>query len=288
MKKLVVFLMPLVLLTSCKKEQGVSPTANFEKEIEFLKEMNISSLNLVVSSLGDAISRIDKDKVNLSQRRLIKETALGLNGRYFNADEKTIVNFLNNYGELILPGSFNKKYKDEYFIDLSTFDVYNERQLVLLQPFIDNIMNESDMNKVKSEAIAFQLSVINSTLSNNEKVQILSLTTCIISFVEFIEGGGIEKVQEILAEEMEAKPFSNGRNMGCSVNTRSVLAGAVVGFMQGAIGGCYAGAAGGTVTFPIVGTVTGCVSAGMVGGAIGFATGAVTGIITELITSCGR
>ena len=73
---------------------------------------------------------------------------------------------------------------------------------------------------------------------------------------------------------------------GCTVNWRSVWAGAVIGAAVGAVGGIKAGLAGGTVVLPGIGSATGAVGGGVLGGAGGFIGATVTGVAAELLTSC--
>lgn len=288
MKKLISSIFAvLILVSSCNQEQDLSPVTNFEKEISFLTEMNTSGLNLTVSNLGKNITPIGNNEITLNQRQLVKEMLTGLNGQYFNADEKSIMDFASKYGELRLPDQLANA-RTTGTVDLSTFEIYSEEQLALVQPFVNDLLNEENINEAKSKAISFQHSVINSTLTDDEKLQLLSVSTGVISFAEFVENGGIEEVQNILSEELGTEGSPNGRVMGCSVDMRDVWAGAVVGAGVGAVSGGYTGATAGTVAFPIVGTVTGAVSGAVVGGAFGFVSGALTSVAASLITSCGR
>ncbi|GIV36402.1 MAG: hypothetical protein KatS3mg032_0781 [Cyclobacteriaceae bacterium] len=284
MKKLISSIFAvLILVSSCNQEQDLSPVNNFEKEISFLTEMNKSGLNLTVSNLGKNITPIGNNEITLNQRQLVKGMLSGLNGQYFNADEKTIMDFSSNYGELRLPDHFANARKNGT-VDLSTFEIYSEDQLALVQPFVDDLLNEEDLNATKSKAISFQQSVVSSTLSDDEKIQLLTLSTGVISFAEFVEDGGID----LIANELDIIYSSNGRVQGCSVSSRNVLASAVVGLAGGAATGGYVGATAGTFTVPILGTAVGGVGGAVFGGAAGFVSGLISGVAAELLTSCGR
>jgi len=276
----------IILFSACNQEQDLNPANNFEKEISFLTAMNTSGLNLVVSNLGKNITPVKSSGIILNQRKLVKDMLSGLNGHYFHADEKTIVDFASNYGELRLPDQLANARKAGT-VDLSTFEIYSKSQLDLVQPFIDDILDEEDFNIAKSKAIAFQQKVINSSLSFDEKIQLLSFSSGVISFAEFVENGGIEQIQIILAEEIANGGSPNGRVKRCSVSARNVWLGAVVGLGAGAVGGAKVGCAGGLVAGPL-GAAGGCVGGAVMGGAMGFIGGALTTTAAELLGSCFR
>jgi len=274
------------LVSSCNQEQDLSPLNNFEKEISFLSEMNTSGLNLTVSNLGKNITPIDKNEITLNQKQLVKDMLSGLNGQYFNADEKAIMDFASNYGELRLPDQLANA-RTHGTVDLSTFELYSENQLDLVQPFVDDLLNEGDFNVAQSKAITFQQTVVGSNLPEDEKTQLLAVSTGVISFAEFAENGGIEQIQIILEEKLGSVGYSNGRVMGCSVDTRSVLAGAVASGVIAGGAGLKAGCAGGLVGGPI-GAATGCVGGAVMGFASGFMWGAIGGTAASLLTTCFR
>jgi hypothetical protein len=243
MKKLISSIFAvLILVSSCNREQDLSPVNNFEKEISFLAEMNTSGLNLTVSNLGKNITPSGKNEITLNQRQLVKEVLSGLNGQYFNADEKTIMDFASNYGVLRLPDQLANA-RTTGTVDLSSFEIYSESQLDLVQPFINDLLNDDDYKIAKYKAITFQQAVIGSSLSEDEKIQLLAVSTGVVSFTEFVENGGIEEIQKILAEELGIDN-SNARLLGCSVDTRAVLAGAVVSGAIAGVAGLKAGCAG--------------------------------------------
>lgn len=284
MKKLISSIFAvLILVSSCNQEQDLSPVTNFEKEISFLTEMNTSGLNLTVSNLGKNITPIGNNEITLNQRQLVKEMLTGLNGQYFNADEKSIMDFASKYGELRLPDQLANA-RTTGTVDLSAFEIYSESQLDLIQPFIDDLLDEEDLNVIKSKATTFQQSVVNSTLSDDEKFQLLVVSSGIISFAEFVDNGGIEQIQNALFESNQFQS-SNGRVMAC-VDVKGALRAGVVDLAIGATVGGYVGATAGSFTVPIIGTVTGGVSGAVVGGAVGFVEGVTRSILTDLIFGC--
>lgn len=287
MKKLISSILAVLLLvSSCNQEQDLNPVNNFEKEISFLSDVNLSGFNLTLSNLGKHITPISTNEITLYQRQLIKEMLTGLNGQYFNADEKTIMNFASNYGELRLPDHLANA-RTNSSLDLSTFEIYSESQLDVVQPFINDLLNEEDYNIAKSKAITFQKTVLGSSLPEDEKIQLLAVSTGVITFAEFAENGGIEEIQKILAKEIGIENLHNGRIMGCKASARTIWSGAVVGLGFGAVNGAKIGCAGGVVAGPI-GSASGCIGGAVMGGAVGFISGAVTATAAELLTSCFR
>jgi hypothetical protein len=209
-----------------------------------------------------------------------------LNGQFFQTEEKFILDFSDQYGDSNFP-SIHVNLRETGFVDLSTFGVYSEDQLILVQPFVDDLLNNEGISFGKSRTIEFQLTIVNSSLSYDEKFQLLAFSAGVFSLIEFLENGGVEDIRLILAQELGFNGAFD-RVTGCSISTRSIFADGVVGLVGGAAGGCYAGATAGTVAFPLLGTVTGCVGAGVVGGAGGFISGIAYGIASQLLTSCFR
>lgn len=254
-----------------------------DKEKSFLTEMYTTGLNLTVSNLGNNITPIGRNEIILNQRQLVNEMLSGLNGQFFNVDGKTIIDFASNYGELRLPDQFANARISET-VNLSTFGIYSESQLDLLQPFIDDFLIEENLQTVKSKAISFEQTIIYSSLSENEKIQLLAVSTGVISFAEFVQNGGIEEIQKILAEELGIDS-SNARVMGCKVDVKSVAAGAVVNGVLVGGAGLKTGCAGGMVAGPI-GAASGCVGGAVMGFATGFMWGIIGGTATSLLTTC--
>lgn len=185
-----------------------------------------------------------------------------------------------------LSGKFPESRSPET-VSLSSFDIYNDDQFLLVQPFVDKLLNTEDLDIAKRRAVLFQQEVINSALSDDEKIQLLSLSAGILGFAEFVENGGIDKIKDALGIQMVENGFPNSRFRGCSVSMRSVWLGAVVGLGVGAVLGAKVGCAGGLVAGPI-GAAGGCVGGGVMGGASGFISGALMTAGAELLGSCFR
>jgi len=141
-----------------------------------------------------------------------------------------------------------------------------EGQKALVVPFFNNILNQDDLSTASLTSDIFNKGVIESTLNDVEKYQLLTIGTAVKV--------GIKVIQDT--------PSKSGR-ASARVDVKGALQSGVLGLAAGAASGCYAGATAGTVAFPVVGTVTGCVSAAVVGGAIGFVSGVASSIVQDLL-----
>ncbi|SFA50205.1 hypothetical protein SAMN04488511_10913 [Pedobacter suwonensis] len=108
--------------------------------------------------------------------------------------------------------------------------------------------------------------------------------------LEPVPATGFLKTASLMSVGTTSGPvrYATSPRQGCKIDTRGVLASAVVGGFWSAIASAKVGAVAGTVTVPGIGTVTGAVSGFMAGFAFGFTTGAVTGVIGSLLLTCGR
>jgi hypothetical protein len=277
----------LFTVSACNQSNEVTPTDNFSKEISQLKTMHKEGLYLASSAFKKNLTRNSSNDLVLDERGMVSDVLNGLNGSHFTASDDFVTSLSSNYStKNLTSGSIANARQSISTVSLN--QLYDESQLKLIQPFLDELLVAEDFTKAKNLASNFQSKVIASALVREEKIKLLSLSASVQALSEFIEEGGDDSIRQTLSQLNDTKGNPNARVAGCEVNWRSVWAGAVVGFVSGAVGGCYAGATAGTVAVPFVGTVTGCVSAGMASGAVGFAGGAVSGIASELLTSCFR
>ncbi|MCC5931293.1 MAG: hypothetical protein JJU28_18740 [Cyclobacteriaceae bacterium] len=280
-------LLVLIISSSCNQESPLELQNDFSQEIDHLKSMNSTGLNLAVLHLGENISHLGQSEISFNQRQFVLDIVKGLRGQYFEAEESAVKEFSNHYGEVRLPGQLPGS-RTTGEVKLSDYQLLTDGQLLLAQPLVDKILRTDDVFAIKEDAIDYLQGVTASTLPEDDKLQLIAIGASILAFCDFIENGGIEEIRTILAKELEYSGAANGRVMGCEVSTRSVLAGGVTGFFGGLAWGCYSGAIAGTVVFPLVGTVAGCVNAGMVSAAGGFITGVTYSIASELLTTCFR
>jgi hypothetical protein len=266
----------LFTVSACNQSNEVTPTDNFSKEIAQLKTMHKEGLYLASSAFKKNLTINSTNDLALNEKGMVSDVLNGLNGTHFTASGDFVASLSSNFGTKNLSGSSNA--------NLSQF--YDESQLQLVQPFLDELLTTDDFVKARNLASNFQSKVIASKLVRDEKIKLLSLSASVQALSEFIEEGGDDSIRQTLSQLKDTNGIPNARVAGCSVNWGDVWMGAVVGGAVGAVGGCYAGATAGTVTFPGVGTVTGCVSAGVIGGAGGFASGAAQGIVSGLLRTC--
>jgi hypothetical protein len=277
----------LFTVSACNQSNEVTPTDNFSKEISQLKTMHKEGLYLASSAFKKNLTCNSSNDLVLDERGMVSDVLNGLNGSHFTASDDFVTSLSSNYStKNLTSGSIANARQSISTVSLN--QLYDESQLKLIQPFLDELLVTEDFTKAKNLASNFQSKVIASALVREEKIKLLSLSASVQALSEFIEEGGDDSIRQTLSQLNDTKGNPNARVAGCAVNWRSVWAGAVVGFVSGAVGDCYAGATAGTVAVPIVGTVTGCVSAGMASGAVGFAVGAASGIASELLTSCFR
>ncbi len=123
-------------------------------------------------------------------------------------------------------------------------------------------------------------------MSEEEKLELLSVGAGIYALADFLEKGGMELVGEKLT--LLGKDPIHSYNLRGRVDSRAVWGGAVIGLSVGAVRGGLVGCAGGTILFPGLGTETGCVGGAVFGGALGFIEGAATGIAGSLLLTCFR
>lgn len=287
MKKQTSFILVVfILVSACQPENEVNPSNTFEDEVAVLTELNHIGFNFATSNFDHNLAFQGNYDIGLNQDQFVNDILQRLNGQFFMANESVINNISNQYGEVSLSDSFIEAPSIEN-VNLSLFKIYSEDQLKLAQPFVDRLLITGDMEIAKFEAVLFQKKVIKSTLTNDEKLQLLTLSSGIVGFVEFVENGGIDKIRDVLGEHLNNNGIPNNRFRNCSVDTRSVLAGAVVsGAIAGGLG-FKAGCAGGMVGGPI-GAASGCVGGAVMGFASGFMWGAVGGIAASLLTTCFR
>lgn len=287
MKKLTLFIFALfILVSACQPDNEIKPSNTFENELEVLYELNHSGFNFATISFDKNLTIQDKFDIGLNKNQFVNDILRGLNDQFFMAGESVINEIASQYGEIKLSHRFPEN-QSIVKVDLSQFNIYSDDQLKLVQPFVDRLLNTEDMEIAKSNAVSFQHTVINSPLSDDEKMELLTLSSGVLGFTEFVENGGIENIQNALVVHLNKNGIPNNRFRNCSVSMRHVWLGAVVGGGVGAIGGAKVGCAGGLVGGPL-GAAGGCVGGAVMGGASGFISGALMTAGAELLGSCFR
>jgi hypothetical protein len=141
-----------------------------------------------------------------------------------------------------------------------------EEQKTLTVPFLNSILNQDDLSAASLTADNFNNLVMQSTLSDLQKYQLLTIGTAVKA--------GIKVIQDNTAKSSR---------IAARVDVKGALQSGVIGLASGAVGGCYTGATGGTVAFPGLGTATGCLGGAVIGGALGFIGGVVGSIAQDLL-----
>lgn len=168
---------------------------------------------------------------------------------------------------------------------------YNLPQAWFADQFITNLLAVDDLSEVTPLVFSFNVQVLNSLLPQEDKDELLLLSSTVLSIRDFLLNDGIN----ILYNEMvliygdptnPSDPSFGGRIQGCSINTKEVFRSGVWGLVKGAAVGVYVGAAGGTVIIPGVGSVTGAVSGAVLGGAYGFVSNSIESMASQLFWSC--
>lgn len=254
---------------------------NLDQEIQQMKNFYNNGLDLVVDRLGkDPYTHVQNSDLNV-------ETIVTDILQVFNDNIYSMKDVENENYSLAMQKLFSSKNSPSSRTSLPNLNgesIFNAKQMDVASPFIHDLLEVDNPYTARNISISFEKEILNSSLNYEEKISLLSLSSGTHVVSDFIINDGINKIRD----KIYTGQNPDFQTTGCSINMRSVMADAVVGFAGGALAGCYAGATAGTVAFPIVGTVTGCVSAGMVGGAGGFLTGATYSIASGLLLTCFR
>lgn len=277
----------LFTVSACTQSSEVTPTDNFSKEIVLLKTMHKEGLYLASSAFEKNINLNSTNELVLNEKGIVDDVLAGLRGSYFTASDNFVTSLSSNFGtkNLSITGNANAR---QNISNANLSQLYNENQLKLANPFLDQLLTTDDFAEVKRLAVDFQNKVIASDLVREDKIQLLSLSTSVEALADFLVEGGDESIRQVLSQLKSTQGSPNSRVVGCSVNWRNVALAGVTGATYMGIKGAIAGCTGGTVTLPGIGTVTGCVGGAVFGGALGFTEGVSLGIIAELLGSCFR
>jgi len=287
MKRITSFIIVAFILTSsCYQEKEISPSKMFEDELAILTELNQTGFNFAIVNFDQNLTLNGYFDIGLNQNQMVNDILKALNNQFFVANESVINEISNEFGEIRLSNHFMDAQSTD-IVYRSLVDIYSDDQIRLLRPFVDKLLNTEDIEDAKTNAISFQQQIIKSFLTDDEKIQLLTMSSGVLGFVEFVDNGGIEKIRDALGIHLNEHGFPNSRSRGCSVSMRNVWLGAVIGGGAGALGGAKVGCAGGMVGGPI-GAAGGCVGGAVMGGASGFISGALMATASELLGSCFR
>ena len=279
----------LVTVSSCNKSSEIKPVDNLSQEVAQLKSMHKDGFRLATASFKKNLSfNVSKDLI-LHEKELSSDVFNGLKTSHFTASEDFISSLSGGFEDknLTAISSSNTRETSNNVREMSSkadvSQLYNKNELVLVQPFLDELLETDDFVKVSALATYFQKQVTSSTLTRDEKIKLLSLGTSIQVLAE-----NSEELISIITTQMQEATSTTVIRLRCSVSPRNVLLAGVTGLLYYGASGAIAGCTGGTVAFPGLGTVTGCVAGGIFGGAWGFIEGVGLGIAAELLGSCFR
>ncbi|MEX2565137.1 MAG: hypothetical protein WD431_04290 [Cyclobacteriaceae bacterium] len=274
----------LMLLISCENfetsQDNIQPQSYLD-EIEELKSLYEHGFDLALDALDNkkpenkhndpylSVEEQIMNMVNLTSKEIMVFKNGGEDG------------FLDEFQRIISGNNIQGRMRVDM---LNVGNFYNLQQREILTPFIYDLELADNPELSKKIAETFQNQIINaSSLSYEEKMALLTISSGTIVFSDFVLNGGIEKIKEKLITDYNGQV----QTLGCSVNMRYVWLGAVIGAGTGAVGGAKVGCTGGMVGGPI-GAAGGCVGGAVMGGATGFISGALMAAGAELLGSCFR
>lgn len=283
MKTYILIVFAIAFFVSCQEDVDFNqPELDLTNASERLEQMYLDGLEIAVQSLNPRLRGGGGKGLILDYEFLQSQTFQHLEKNYFSLHDFNVEAFLSDKPEA---GNYtNIDHNSADFLEILE-RAYSGEQLLLLRKFLDELFVAEDYGKVKSLARNFQNTLKNHNLSEEEKLELLSVGAGIYAFADFLEKGGMELVGEKLAV-LGKEPQT--ANLRCRVGMRTVWGGAVISGGINAVRGGVIGCAGGTVLFPGLGTATGCVGGAVLGGAVGFIEGAVAGVAGSLLLTCWR
>jgi hypothetical protein len=247
------------------------------------------------------MNKINKELIDFTTSNLSSFMSLGKNGEvWFDKNQLALASFDHLDGKLIdgsnldfqsLAVPFKKvnlMISDEQSRSLNDdYGTFNMAQVTVADQFITNMLAVDDLSEVGRIVRNFNIQVLNSAFTQEEKDELLLLSSAALNLGDFFMNNGIDIINQQMVSAFgdPTSPTFGGRIQGCSVSTKSVWVSAVWGLTTGAVVGAYTGATAGTVASPI-GTVTGAVSGAVVGGATGFVTASIGSVVTQLWETC--
>lgn len=241
MKKLR-FISLILLLAACQEGTVTENKVDFSKVATSLESVYQDAFSVALASKPENV---------------FSNTFAQLKDNYFKINID--VDMLEVQKQIALAG----RVKTSDDLDLSFL---SQSQISLVAPLLNDLLDQEDLSEASQKTSAFIDQVLISSLSDEEKYQLLAIGIGIKS--------GIQTLFNITS--------SNAKQQG-EVNVKNALRAGVVSLATGAIAGCYGGATAGTFTVPILGTAAGCVGGAVFGGAAGFVSGVGMSILQDLL-----
>jgi hypothetical protein len=272
----------MVFMVSCQEisDKDIISLNSFEDMNKINKEL----IDFTSSNLSSFLSIGKNDEVWFDKHQLALASFNHLDGKFVDGSNLDFESLTAPFKKANISSSNEQNRVTN--VDYGTF---NSAQITIADQFINVLLAIEDLSQVGGVVRNFNIQVLNSNLTQEEKDELLLLSSAALNLGNFFMNGGTD----IIYQEMvvvfgdPSNPSFGGRVQGCSVDTRTVWHGAVLGLTGGAIRGAFVGAAGGSVA-PGVGTVSGALSGAVIGGAIGFVEGAIMGGIGSLLYTCFR
>lgn len=230
------------MLVACQ-ENTVS-----EKQVDFSK---------VATSLETAYDNAFSVALSSTPESVVSNTFSQLNDNYFK------INIEIDPLEVQRQIESSARVASAEDLDLSFLST---AQVSLVTPLLNDLLNQNDLSRASEKTNAFIDQVLVSSLSDEEKYQLLAMGIGIKS--------GIKTLFDVTS--------SSAKQQG-EVDVKGALRAGVMGLATGAISGCYGGATAGTFTVPILGTAAGCVGGAVFGAAAGFVGGVGMSILQDLL-----
>ena len=290
MRKIQLTLLALLIFQfGCEPAEDTGPTTiDYGQVSDGFSDMFKGAFGLTESL--QLVSIVDQTKNQLMVKievENISKAATGHFASYFNG-----VQGLNGrifYPAPPLSSAFNQENAIQTVENvIDTASIFNDIQKMYIKALSKEIAVAESYGDGFELVNSFRNKVIQaSELSDEDKILLLEIAAGSKALLEFIEAGGVQKVQNDLVELL-GNDIPNGRIAGCSVDWRGVWMGGVLNLLGGATIGGLTGAFAGSFTIPLLGTVAGAVNGAVIGGAVGFTTGVLYGIVGDLMTSCFR
>lgn len=282
MKKLL-FILVLLISQSCETKQEVKATRDFS-------DVNAYYKSLYEDGFRIALQIKDFKKEDLNQNTFTIKAVNGWYGKYFDADKEFLAKFES---ALTNDRSKNLDNKGARTSSIVIHD-YPENYTATMIAYCENYLyvdlgNATTTALARGAANAFEMRIVSALdLTYTEQVDLMALVNGIRMTSDMIDNGIAEDLGDLIEDAGYIQEGDPNARMGCSINTREVLIGGVVGFMYNGAVGFYTGCTAGTFTVPILGTATGCVGGAVIGAAGGFVGGALTTMAGQLIATCFR
>lgn len=161
-----------------------------------------------------------------------------------------------------------------------------EQQIDLSDDFINQVWN-AEGTDIYASIDAYENKIALSSLTEEEKFELLTIAESIRALAEFLENGGIDLVYEqVLASLPPGTVIPEGIVRGSCIEIKNIMQGAVYTGFVGMIAGTIVGCKVGMIVIPIAGTAHGCVGGAVFGFTRGFFGAALGSLGQQMIFDC--